>query len=90
MQDEAEERRTFFRKSGNQPSSQEVQEHIETHIPYRFCALIAPEEGGGMIPTGQEEEGEDQQITRTLQLTLHSSRRTTLMIRQIKRATRFS
>ena len=43
-----------------------------------------------MIPTGQEEEGEDQQITRTLQLTMHSSRRTTLMIRQIRGATRFS
>ena len=30
-----------------------------------------------MTPTGQEEEGEDQQITRTLQLTMDSSRRTT-------------
>ena len=40
MQDEAEEgRRHLFRKSENQPSSQEAQEHMKTHIPYRsWCA----------------------------------------------------
>ena len=37
-----------------------------------------------MIPTGQEEEGEDQEIIHTLQLTADSSRRITLMIRQIR------
>ena len=36
MQEGAEEgRRPLFRKSENQPSSQEVQEHMKTHIPYR-------------------------------------------------------
>ena len=36
MQDEAEEgRRPPFRKSENHPSSQEVQEHMKTHIPRR-------------------------------------------------------
>ena len=35
MQEGAEEgRRPMFRKSENQPSSQEVQEHIKTHISY--------------------------------------------------------
>ena len=40
MQDEAEElRRPLFRKSEDQPSSQEVQEHMKTHIPDRsWCA----------------------------------------------------
>ena len=40
MQDEAEEgRRLLFRKSEKQPSSQEVQEHMKTHIPCRsWCA----------------------------------------------------
>ena len=40
MQDEAEEgRRPPFRKSENQPSSQEVQERMKTHIPHRsWCA----------------------------------------------------
>ena len=40
MQEGAEEGRTpLFRKSENQPSSQEVQEHMKTHIPYRsWCA----------------------------------------------------
>ena len=40
MQEGAEEgRRPMFRKSENQPSSQEVQEHMKTHIPYRsWCA----------------------------------------------------
>ena len=40
MQEGAEEgRRPLFRKSENQPSSQEVQEHMKTHIPYRsWCA----------------------------------------------------
>ena len=33
MQEEAEEgRRPLFRKGENQPSSQEVQEHMKTHI----------------------------------------------------------
>ena len=40
MQEGAEEgRRPMFRKSENQPSSQEVQEHMKTHIPYpSWCA----------------------------------------------------
>ena len=40
MQEKAEEeRRPLLRKSENQPSSQEVQEHMKTHIPYRsWCA----------------------------------------------------
>ena len=40
MQEGADEgRRPMFRKSENQPSSQEVQEHMKTHIPYRsWCA----------------------------------------------------
>ena len=40
MQDEAEEgRRPLFRKSENQPSSQDVQEHMKTRISYRsWCA----------------------------------------------------
>ena len=40
MQEEAEERRRpLFRKSENQPSSQELQEHMKTHIDYRsWCA----------------------------------------------------
>ena len=40
MQEGAEEgRRPLFTKSENQPSSQEVQEHMKTHIPYRsWCA----------------------------------------------------
>ena len=87
-QEEAEEgRRPLFRKSENQPSSQEVQEHMKTHIPYcSFCVHCVR----GRIPTGQEEDGEDQGITRTLQSTTHSSRRTTLMIQQNRGATRSS
>ena len=52
MQEGVEEgRRPLFRKSENQPSSQEVQEHMKTHIPYRSrCAHCI--RGGGMIPTG--------------------------------------
>ena len=42
-----------------------------------------------MIPTGQEEEGEDQGIIHNSQLT-DSSRRRTLMIWQIRGATRSS
>ena len=40
MQEGAEEgRRRLFRKSEKQPSSQEVQERMKTHIPYRsWCA----------------------------------------------------
>ena len=40
MQEGAEEgRRPTFRKSENQPSSKEVQEHMKTHIHYRsWCA----------------------------------------------------
>ena len=40
MQEGAEEgRRPIFRKSENQPSSQEVHEHMKTRIPYRsWCA----------------------------------------------------
>ena len=37
MEDGEEERRPLFRKSENQPSSQEVQEHMKTHIPYHSC-----------------------------------------------------
>ena len=41
MQDEAEEgRRPPFRKSENRPSSQELQDHMKTHIPsHSWCAL---------------------------------------------------
>ena len=68
MQEGAEEgRRPLFRKSENQPSSQEVQEHMKTHIPYRsWCAHCVR---GRNDPTGQEEEGEDQGIILTSQLT---------------------
>ena len=56
MQDEAEEaRRPLFRKSENQPSSQEVQEHMMTHIPYRSCCAHCVRGRGGMIPSGEEE-----------------------------------
>ena len=83
MQEAAEEgRRPMFRKSENQPSSQEVQEHVKTHILTSFTAL--GEEGVRKVPTGQEEESEDQGIIHTSQLTTDSSRRTTLMIRQIR------
>ena len=38
MQEEAVEGRTpLFRKGENQPSSQEVQEHMKAHIPHRSC-----------------------------------------------------
>ena len=43
-----------------------------------------------MIPTGQEEEGEDQGIIHTSQLTTDSPRRITLTIRQIRGASRTS
>ena len=39
-----------------------------------------------MIPTGQEGQGGDQEIIHTSQLTTDSSRRITLMIRQIRGA----
>ena len=88
MQEGAEEgRRPKFRKSENQPSSQEVQEHMKTHIPYRSWFTHCVRGRGGMIPTGQEEEGENQGIIHTSQLTTDSSRRTTLMIRQIREVT---
>ena len=47
MQEEAEEgRRPLCRKSGNQPSSLEVQEHKKTHIPYRsWCAHCVRKRG---------------------------------------------
>ena len=48
MQEGAEEgRRPLLRMSENQPSSQEVQEHMKTHIPYRsWCAhCVTGEEG---------------------------------------------
>ena len=63
MKEETEEGRTpLFRKSENLPSSQEVQEHMKTQIAY----VIG---GREMIPTGEEEEGEDQGIILTSQLT---------------------
>ena len=67
MQEGAEEGRPLFRKSENQSSSQEVQEHMKTHIPYRsWCAhCIRVRERND--PTGQEEEGEDQGIIHTSQ-----------------------
>ena len=37
--EEVEEKRPLFRKNENQPSNQEVQEHMKTHIPHRsWCA----------------------------------------------------
>ena len=46
MQEEAEEgRRPMFRKSENQPSSQEVQEHVKLTSLIAHGALIASEEG---------------------------------------------
>ena len=72
MQEGAEEgRRPLFRKSENQPSSQEVQEHMKTHIPFRsWCAHCVrgrrrndPHRSGG-------------------------GRRTSLIVRQIRGATR--
>ena len=40
MQEGGDEgRRPMFRKSENQPSSQEVQEHVKSHTPHRsWCA----------------------------------------------------
>ena len=39
----------MFRKSENQPSSQEVQEHMKTHIPYRsWCATRSAEAKYGL------------------------------------------
>ena len=92
MQEEAEEgRRPLFRKSENQPSSQEVQEHMKTHIPCRSWCAHCVRGRGEMIPTGQEEEGEDQEIIHTSQWTTDSSRRTILMSGgQIRGATRSS
>ena len=78
MQEEAEEGR---RGAGA---------HEDSHPSPSLGALIASEEGGGMIPAGQEEEGEDQGIILTSQLTTDSSRRITLVIRQITGATRSS
>ena len=56
----------------------------------RLTSLTAlgASEGGATISTGQEEEGEDKEIISTLQLIADSSRRMTLMIRQISRASR--
>ena len=59
MQEGSEEGMTpLFRKSENQPSSQEVQEHMKTHIPYGSRSVIASEEGGGMISTLWISQGE--------------------------------
>ena len=90
MQEETEEGRTLLlRKSENQPSSQEVQEHMKTHFPHRsWCAHCVG--GRGKNPTGQEEEGEDPGIILTSQLTTDFSRRITLMIQQIRGASRSS
>ena len=52
MQEETEEgRRPLFAKSESQPSSQEMQEHMKTHIPYRSsCAHYIRGRERGMIP----------------------------------------
>ena len=92
MQEGAEEgRRPMFRKSENQPSSQEVQEHMKTHIPYRsWCAHCVRGRGRRDPHKVRRRKEEDQVIIHTSQLTTDSSRRTTLMIRQIRGATRSS
>ena len=85
MQEVAEEgRRPMFRK-GREPALEpgSAGAHEDSHLKPLFGAFIASEEGRGMIPTGQEEEGEDQRITCTSQSTTDSSRRTIFMIREI-------
>ena len=85
MQEGLEEGKILlFRKSENQQSCQEVQEHMETRIPDRSWCAHCVRGRGGMIPTGQEEEGEYQGIIHTSHLTTDSPRRITLMIRQIR------
>ena len=91
MREGAEEgRRPMFRKSENQPSSQEVQEHMKTHIPYRSWCAHCVRGRGRNDPHRSGGGGEDQVIIHTSQLTTDSSRRTILMIRQIRGATRSS
>ena len=75
-----EGRRPMFRKSENQPSSQEVQKHTKTHFLCRSWCAHCVKKREEMIPTGQEEEGEDPGITRTSHLTAVFSKRRTLMI----------
>ena len=58
--------------------------HMKTHIPYRSWCAHCVRGRGRNDPTGPEEEGEDQEITHTSQLTSDSSRRITLMILQIR------
>ena len=60
--------RRGLRKSENQPSSQEVQDHVKTHIPYRSWRAHCIRERERNDPTSQEEEGEDQGIIHTSQL----------------------
>ena len=71
MQEETEEgRRPLFAKSESQPSSQEMQEHMKTHIHYRsWCAHCIRGRERRMFPSGQKEEGEDQGIILTSRLT---------------------
>ena len=78
--EEAEEgRRPLLRKSDNQPSSQEVQEHVKTHIPNRsWCAHCIR----GKWRNGQCQVEED--------VDHGTSRRTTLTNRQTRGAIRSS
>ena len=91
MQEGAEEgRRPFFRRSENQPSSQEVQERMKTHVPYRSgCALCVKGRGRNDPHRSGGRRSEDQEIIHISQLTTDSPRRITLMLRQIMGATRF-
>ena len=77
---------------GRRREETQVQEEREPALEpgYRSWFTHCVRGRGGMIPTGQEEEGENQGIIHTSQLTTDSSRRTTLMIRQIREVTRSS
>ena len=88
MQEGAEEgRRPLFRKSENQPSSQEVEEHMKTHIPFRsWCAHCIR----GRRRNSPHRSGGRRGPILTSQLTTDSSRRITLMIRKISGAIRSS
>ena len=79
MQDEAEEGKKPLVQKEREPALEPgtAGAHEDLTSLTALGALIASREGGGMIPTGQKEVGEDQEIIHTLQLTTDSSRRTT-------------
>ena len=75
MEEEAKERRRLlFRKSDRELSSQDVQEHMKTLIPYRSWCDQCIRGRGRNDPTSQEEESEDQGPSSPRDETMHSSR----------------